>query len=150
MKKIIKGLIALGCAIGLLIPSVVSASYMCHPRCCELYNLQKWYTVSYNEKVDSGFTTPWGTPMWTHVPTSVDISAWNAKDAALDLGLRAGYDCFVGFDRVNHDPVLYDYKVSFFGEDGWTVEYVQAENKNDAAGQFGLTVGYDCWVTKVF
>ena len=136
MKKIIKGLIALGCVVGLLIPSVVSASYMCHPRCCELYNLQKWYTVSYFDA--------------DHVWTGTNVSAWSAEDAALDLGLRAGYDCFVNFDRVNYEPVLYDFKVSFSNDGVWTVEYVQAENKNDAADMFGKTVSYDCFVSKVF
>jgi len=135
MKKIIKGLIALGCAVGLLIPSVVSASYMCHPRCCELYDLQKWYTVEYRLGED-----------WV----AEDVLAWNAEDAARDLGLRAAYDCFVSFDRVEYDPVMYDFKVSFSNDGVWTVEYVQAESKRDAAGQFGLTVSYDCWVTKVF
>ena len=137
MKKIIKGLIALGCAVGLLIPSVVSASYMCHPRCCELYNLQKWYRVSY---FDEG-----------HNWVTQNVSAWNSEGAAESLNLTAGKDCFVGFDRVNHDPVLYWYKVSHFDADhNWVTPKVQAENKKDAAAQFGLRVSYDCWVTKVF
>jgi hypothetical protein len=133
MKKIIKGLIALGCAIGLLIPSVVNASWVCD-YACDYCNFQNDYRVSYFDEGN------WVTE---------NVIAWNARAAAEDLGLRAGRDCFVGFDKVNRDPVMYDFKVSFLGEDGWTVEYVQAESKRDAAALFGMTVGYDCWVTKV-
>ena len=136
MKKIIKGLIALGCVIGLLIPSVVSASYMCHPRCCELFDLQKFYTVEYRLGKD-----------WV----AESVPAWNADGAAAQLGLKAGYDCFVSFDRVNYDPVLYEFNVSFRNDEGdWVTEQVQAENKNDAADIFGKTVSYDCFVSKVF
>ena len=53
------------------------------------------YEVWYNERVESGFYTPWGTPMYSHVWTYEIVEAEDSYQAANMLGLRAGYDCFV-------------------------------------------------------
>jgi hypothetical protein len=136
MKKIIKGLIAMACIIGLLIPSTVSAFDVCRKECCHLYHVQKWYTVEYRDE-DSNWV-------------ATNVSAWTARSAAWELGLRAGYDCFVGFNSVNQDPVEYDWKVSRFVDGVWTVETITATSRDAAAEQLGLKAGYNCWITKVF
>ena len=66
----------------------------CWEQCCaEQTNM---YRVSYFEKVDSGFKTPWGATMWAHEWVTVEVEAHNSEEAAEMLGLRAGYNCFVG------------------------------------------------------
>ena len=65
----------------------------CWRMCCE--EQTRWYEVSYFEKVESGFYTPWGTPMYDGVWTKVYVEARNWGEAAAKLGMKAGVDCFV-------------------------------------------------------
>ena len=79
-----------------LIPATVAAR--CDlPCCCIDYceNLTFDYLVRYKDKVESGFFTPWGTPMYKSVWTSQVVEAHNAEEAATSLGLRQGYNCWV-------------------------------------------------------
>jgi len=106
MKKILKGLIALGIVIGMLIPSAVAADCpdewgncceyegCCRTLCCANQTFD--YKIRYFEKVESGYFTPWGTPMYKGVWTTVIVEDVHDRDeAAESLGLRAGYDCWV-------------------------------------------------------
>ena len=103
MKKLLVILAVVGVLVASLIPSVVGAWYSCceyecgsccWELCCE--NFTQWYRVSYFEKVESGFYTPWGTPMYKGVWTVKYVEAHDSEEAAQLLGLRAGYNCFVG------------------------------------------------------
>jgi len=103
MKKIIKGLIALGCVIGLLIPSVVAASpnedccqypvdCCCRDACCANQTFD--YKIRYFEKVEVGMFQ--GKPCYAGVWTTVIVEDVHDEDeAAESLGLRAGYSCWV-------------------------------------------------------
>ena len=92
----------LGVLLGVLLlltPMVVGAESCCdYESCCwrmccegEVY----WYRVSYFEKVESGFYTNWGAPMYAGVWTHEYVEARNSEKAAESLGMRAGYSCFV-------------------------------------------------------
>ena len=135
MKKLIAGLILVGMLVGLLMPVAVSAD-TCTERCCYLYDFSKYYNVSYFDE--------------SHDWVTEQVEAWTAREAAEKLDLRAGYDCIVGYNSTDFEPVLNSYKVSYFdASHNWTIEYVQAESSKDAALQLGLRAGYDCFVGKV-
>ena len=126
--KILIGLLIAGL---LLIPSVVSAE--CE-RCCDLYEWQQYYEVKYFDEGE------WVTE---------EVEAWTAREAAEILGLRAGYDCFVGFSHTVQEPILNTYRVSFREDGVWVTEYVEAESSEQAAAHFGKRAGYDCFVGNV-
>ena len=65
----------------------------CWRDCCAEQTF--WYKVSYFERVESGFYTPWGTPMYKGVWTFEYVEAHDSEASAEALGMRAGYDCFV-------------------------------------------------------
>ena len=84
----------------LLTPMVVGADTCCDyeegccwRQCCaeQVY----WYRVSYFEKVESGFFTNWGAPMYVGIWTHEYVQARNSEKAAESLGMKAGYSCFV-------------------------------------------------------
>jgi len=125
MKKILIGLVILGVILVMLWPVVVSA---------DCYN--RWYNVSYfNEG---------------HNWTTERVSSFSAYTAAWDLGLKAGYNCFVVSDGIDYEPRTFWYRVSYF-DDGhsWVTVLVEAESSEDAALQLGLRAGYDCFVGRV-
>ena len=130
MKKILIGLLIAG--ILSVIPLTVAGD--CHERCCDLYTWQKFYDVSHSVNGE-----------WV---TEEDVPAWSAREAAADFGLRAGYDCFVGFSHVEQEPILNTYRVSY-SDNGWVTEYVEAETSEDAAAQLGLRAGFNCFVGNV-
>lgn len=137
MKKILIGLLIAGMLV-VLLGSVVGASFsqeQCE-RCCYLYNVTKWYRVSYFDAEHNWVTER--------------IGAWTAREAAEKLDLRAGYDCFVGYEGTDFEPILKSYKVSHFVGGNWTVDYVEAKSAEDAAESLGLRAGYDCFVNRVF
>lgn len=101
MKKLIAGLVALGLLVASLIPTGVSAQSCCDYEvgdccwrtcCAEQVND---YRVSYLKKVPTGIMFQ-GVEMVAGVWTTEVVTAHNADEAAEMLGLRAGYDCFVG------------------------------------------------------
>ena len=98
MKKIIAGIL-----VGVLLISVPLAvgaesccdyevGSCCWRMCCS--QITHNYTVSYFEKVGTGIFYQ-GREMVRGEWTSVVVEAHNAEEAALSLGLRAGYNCFV-------------------------------------------------------
>jgi hypothetical protein len=96
MKKLLGILIAIAL---LLVPAVVAAESCCDvcpcdlEACCEAQT--NWYAVSYFQKVPTGIF--WhGVEMVSSVWTTEMVEAHNRFEAAELLGLRAGYDCFVG------------------------------------------------------
>jgi len=104
MKKVIKGLITLVVAIGMLIPSVVAADCpdewgncceyegCCRALCCANQTFD--YKIRYFEKVEVGMFQ--GKPCYAGVWTTVIVEdAHNRDGAAESLGLRAGYSCWV-------------------------------------------------------
>ena len=95
-----KKLIAIGIVLALLtILIAVPVAARCElPCCCVEYcnNLTFDYEVKFKVKVESGFFTPWGTPMYCHVWTTVIVEdVHNADEAADFLGLREGYECWI-------------------------------------------------------
>ena len=92
-----KLLIGLLVVVALLIPSAVVAQCEMPCSCIEYCaDLTFDYKVRYFEKVESGYFTPWGTPMYSSVWTTVIVEDVHDKEeAAESLGLRAGYDCWV-------------------------------------------------------
>ena len=104
MKRILIGLLVVIALV--LIPTSVGAQCPDEWEDCCLYEGCCWleccanqtfdYQVRYFEKVESGFFTPWGTPMYMGVWTSKIVEdVHDEEEAALSLGLRAGYDCWV-------------------------------------------------------
>jgi len=129
MKKII-----LGTVIALLV-SIIPLSVIadCPSPCCCDCGYRNIYRVSYFDNFHNWVT--------------VETEAWTAREAAEDLGLRAGYDCFVGHVETSDEPALYWYRVSYFDEShNWVVEYVEALNRDEAALSLGLEAGKDCFV----
>lgn len=101
MKKVLIGLLV-ALVFTLVLPTAIQADTPCCDyevgSCCWRMCCAKqvyWYSVSYFEKVESGFYTNWGTPMYTGVWTVKYVEAHNSREAAELLGLRAGYSCFV-------------------------------------------------------
>ena len=138
MKKILIGLAILGVILGMLWPVVVSADFSSEQceRCCYLYDVTKYYRVSHFDS--------------NHDWITERVEAWTAREAGEKLGLRAGYDCFVGYEGAEFEPILNWYSVSYF-DDGhnWVTVLVEAESSEDAALQLGLRAGYDCFVGRV-
>lgn len=100
MKKLLIGL-AVVLAL-MLIPSMVGAQWgdcceyegCCRELCCANQTFD--YEVKYFERVESGFFTPWGTPMYKGIWTSKIVEDMHDKEeAAESLNLRVGYDCWV-------------------------------------------------------
>jgi len=104
MKNIIKGLIALGIVIGMLIPSMTVAACpdewgncceyedCCRTLCCANQTFD--YKIRYFEKVEVGMFQ--GKPCYAGVWTTAIVEDVHDEDeAAESLGLRAGYDCWV-------------------------------------------------------
>ena len=127
MKKLIIGLVILGLVTATFVPALVGAS----ERCCKMY--QKWYRVSYD-------VSDWTTTL---------VQAQNAELAALELGLDAGRDCFVGFSHMVCEPVLREYRVSYRDGVEWVTVVVNATDSDHAASQIGLRAGKDCFVGHV-
>ena len=138
IKGLLTGLAVAGMAMAMLIPMVVSADYSTEQceRCCYLYNVQKWYRVSY-------FDT-------NHAWVTERVDAWTAREAAEKLGLDAAENCWVGYEGTDFEVILKSYRVSFLDNGVWTTQLVDAVSREDAAKQLGLSAGYDCWVGRVF
>ena len=110
MRKLLLGALLAAMLLASM-PMVVAAESCCDYEvgcCCWRECCEKqvyWFSVSYFERVESGFYTPWGTPMYTGVWTTKYVQARNAEKAAEMLGFRAGRGCAVG--RVlNYEPSL--------------------------------------------
>ena len=99
MKKLIL-LVTLFAILLLMVPTMVAGQDCCEllgccrDQCCA--EITQWYRVSYSERVESGYFTPWGTPMYMGIWTIVYVLAHDSEEAAESLGLRAGYSCWVG------------------------------------------------------
>ena len=101
MRKVLMALVALGLLMACLIPTVVAAENCCDytvgdccwEACCA--NQTNQYRVSYLEKVPTGIYFQ-GVECVAGVWTTEIVEAHDAEEAAEMLGLRAGYDCFVG------------------------------------------------------
>ena len=65
----------------------------CWRLCCA--EVTYTYRVSYHERVESGYYTNWGTPMYHSVLRHEYVEAHNSREAAAMLGKRAGYSAFV-------------------------------------------------------
>ena len=100
MKKII----AVGVVLGLLVAGLFTAQATaysccdcgtgcCWQMCCE--HQTQTYKVSYFERVKTGSFFQ-GVETVRGVWTSKTVVAHNSTEAANMLGLRAGYNCFVG------------------------------------------------------
>ena len=90
-----KKLIVIGAVLALL---AILIAVPVAARCCVEYcnNLTFDFQVKYFERVESGFFTPWGTPMYMGVWTTVIVEdVHNADEAAESLGLREGYNCWI-------------------------------------------------------
>ena len=129
MKKLVIGLVIVGLVAATFVPALVGAS----ERCCKMY--QKWYKVSYFDDVHD-----WVTEL---------VQEQNAELAALELGLDAGRDCFVGFSHMVCEPVLREYRVSYRDGVDWVTVCVNATDSDHAASQLGLRAGKDCFVGHV-
>ena len=102
MKKILIGIVALAMLMAMLIPSAVAAQEncceykvgdCCWKMCCA--EQTRVYRVGYFEKVPTGIF--WhGVEMVAGKWVTTEVEAHNGDEAAEILGLRAGYDCFVG------------------------------------------------------
>jgi len=125
MKKIILGIL-----IGILLLSVpvfTSANYC--ERCCYLYDVVKYYRVSYFDA--------------NHDWVTESVTAWTSEEAADKLGLEAGKNCFVGYNGTDFEPILRRYKVSYFNDEHeWVSETVEAESREDAVSMVNPSGGY--------
>ena len=102
MKKLLVILVVVAVLVASLIPSVAGAWYRCceyecesccWELCCE--NFTQWYRVSYKQPVFKWFDE-WGFGLWTTEYVTKHVEAHDSEEAAQLLGLRAGYNCFVG------------------------------------------------------